>query len=350
MSRRTRLRKPRPARNRQDETAPVVQAALDASGKPLDAATRTTLEPRFGHDFSQVRVHTDDQAAESAQALEAQAYTTGQDIVFGAGRYAPETPEGRQLLAHELTHVVQQADSPAPTTSEITLGDPAGQHEQAANQAAARVAYGQAADQSPASAPATGGGMLVQRKPVDADTEESDTPAEPIVVEHEVELVPQPSETTGWAAAMAMLANFRDNEEYGIDDIATRAQMDAVTPYDWIDIQKGAAPWELYSKEVEELFPEKQESSSEPQPASPSDWSKLLETYGPILVLDKGDPSRTIVLARMHGDGTPEGTEVTLYDPMPQNSGRVEQKTFAEFDQEFELGAKIETAIVHAEI
>ncbi len=78
-------------------------------GAPLDQAARAFFEPRFGHDFSQVRVHTDTRAAESAQAVNAQAYTVGGDIVFGAGQYSPRSESGRHLLGHELTHVVQQA-------------------------------------------------------------------------------------------------------------------------------------------------------------------------------------------------------------------------------------------------
>jgi hypothetical protein len=66
------------------------------------------MEPRFGHDFSGVRVHTDAQAAESARAVNALAYTVGRDVVFGAGQFAPQSPAGRRLMAHELTHVVQQ--------------------------------------------------------------------------------------------------------------------------------------------------------------------------------------------------------------------------------------------------
>ena len=72
---------------------------------------RTFFEPRFERDFSQVRVHADAHAAESAQAVQALAYTVGSDIVFGAGQYAPATTAGQRLLAHELTHVVQQGAS-----------------------------------------------------------------------------------------------------------------------------------------------------------------------------------------------------------------------------------------------
>jgi hypothetical protein len=66
------------------------------------------MQPRFGHDFSQVRVHADARAAESAEAVNARAFTVGQHIVFGAGLYAPSTRAGQHLLAHELTHVTQQ--------------------------------------------------------------------------------------------------------------------------------------------------------------------------------------------------------------------------------------------------
>jgi hypothetical protein len=76
-----------------------------SSGHRLDAATRVFAETRFGHDFSQVRVHVDPAAASSLQAL---AFTRGRDIVFAAGEYAPHIPVGRRLLFHELTHVVQQ--------------------------------------------------------------------------------------------------------------------------------------------------------------------------------------------------------------------------------------------------
>jgi hypothetical protein len=84
------------------------QEGLRLTGHPLDSATRALLESRFGHDFSQVRVHSDAQAAASAEALSARAYTRGNDVAFGAGRYGTSTHEGRSLLAHELAHVVQQ--------------------------------------------------------------------------------------------------------------------------------------------------------------------------------------------------------------------------------------------------
>lgn len=75
----------------------------------LDPGTRAFMESRFGYDFSAVRVHSGTAAGQSARDVNARAYTAGHDIVFGAGRFAPGTPDGRRLIAHELTHVVQQS-------------------------------------------------------------------------------------------------------------------------------------------------------------------------------------------------------------------------------------------------
>lgn len=90
---------------------PILHEVLLSSGRPLDPITLADMEERFGHDFSQVRVHTDARAARSARSASARAYTIGKDLVFGAGQYAPATTAGKRLLAHELTHVVQQSGS-----------------------------------------------------------------------------------------------------------------------------------------------------------------------------------------------------------------------------------------------
>jgi len=86
-------------------------SSLRGEGQPLSDSIRTFMEPRFGHDFSKVRIHTDAQAVETASAVNARAYTLGRDIVFGAGQYRPGTSEGKRLLAHELTHIVQHGSS-----------------------------------------------------------------------------------------------------------------------------------------------------------------------------------------------------------------------------------------------
>lgn len=95
----------------------IVHDVLSTSGQPMDASTRAFFEPRFGHDFGNVRVHSDAKAAESARALNAIAYTVGRDMVFDSGRYEPGLSEGRRLLAHELTHSVQQSDGGCATTA-----------------------------------------------------------------------------------------------------------------------------------------------------------------------------------------------------------------------------------------
>jgi hypothetical protein len=91
-----------------------VEQTLQSSGQPLDSGVRDFFEPRFGADFSSVRVHTDASAAESAHDVNAQAYAVGSNLVFASGSYSPETNSGRALIAHELAHVVQQG-SASPT-------------------------------------------------------------------------------------------------------------------------------------------------------------------------------------------------------------------------------------------
>lgn len=90
---------------------PIVHEVLRSPGQPLDDDTRAFMEPRFGQDFSRVRVHTDTKASESAQAVNALAYTVGRDVIFGAGQYQPQSTEGKRLMAHELTHIAQQSRS-----------------------------------------------------------------------------------------------------------------------------------------------------------------------------------------------------------------------------------------------
>lgn len=86
-----------------------VAEVLASPGRPLEPHARALMESRFGHDFSQVRVHSDAKAAESAESVGSLAYTVGQDVVFGPSRYAPHTAQGLRLLAHELTHTIQQS-------------------------------------------------------------------------------------------------------------------------------------------------------------------------------------------------------------------------------------------------
>jgi outer membrane protein OmpA-like peptidoglycan-associated protein len=93
------------------------------SGEPLTASVRHDMESKIGQDFSGVRIHKNSVAAESAQAIHARAYTVGDDIAFGPGQYAPQSSTGRQLLAHELTHVTQQRTDPGLKSQPVVQRD-----------------------------------------------------------------------------------------------------------------------------------------------------------------------------------------------------------------------------------
>ncbi|HEX8394221.1 MAG TPA: DUF4157 domain-containing protein, partial [Longimicrobium sp.] len=131
---------------------PAVHDVLRRPGAPLDGRVRSAMEPRFGHGFGDVRVHADGAAADSARAVSAHAYTVGPRIVFGAGRYAPGTPSGDRLIAHELAHVVQQRGSAPAIQHQLEIGavdDPA---ERQADAAADQVMRGGRAEVRPGSA------------------------------------------------------------------------------------------------------------------------------------------------------------------------------------------------------
>ncbi len=118
---------------------PVVNEVLRSPGHPLDADTRAYMEPRFGHDFGRVRVHTDARAAESARAVNARAYTVGRDVVFGAGEYAPTMAQGRILLAHELTHTLQQSSMGVGPATHPRMGGVDTQFEREADETAGHI-------------------------------------------------------------------------------------------------------------------------------------------------------------------------------------------------------------------
>ena len=127
--------------------------AIQGTGQALDAQTRDTLEPRFGHSFGDVRVFADGQAAQSAEALGAKAYTVGADIVFAAGQYNPVSSQGQQLLAHELTHVVQRSKTPN-SGVQSAISHPSDATEREAESVSKRVTSGGQAEVH-ATAPAT---------------------------------------------------------------------------------------------------------------------------------------------------------------------------------------------------
>jgi Domain of unknown function (DUF4157) len=123
-----------PAATRKKPAAPApVVDSFRGGGQPLPGSVRSFFEPRFGRDFSDVRVHFDSRANEAASAVQARAFTLGRDVVFDTGQYAPQTEEGQRLLAHELAHVAQQGQaarqpqiqrSPAPAAGAVPASGP----------------------------------------------------------------------------------------------------------------------------------------------------------------------------------------------------------------------------------
>ena len=159
------------AGEQEEARSPVLDVVGKGGGSPLPAPVRAEMEQGLGADFSSVRVHTDGNAAASAQAVQAKAYTVGDDIVFNHGAYSPDSDSGRHTLAHELTHVVQQRSGPVdgtPTGDGVALSDPSDRFEREAEANASAVMSGQASDVQRAgsdTAPA------VQREDMDEEDE-----------------------------------------------------------------------------------------------------------------------------------------------------------------------------------
>ena len=154
-----------------EERSPVLDVIGSGGGQPLEDGVRSGMETRFGHDFGDVRVHTDTRASESARAVQAHAYTVGSDIVFQSDRYSPNSSEGQHMLAHELTHVVQQRSGPVdgtPAGGGVRISDPSDRFEREAEATADRV-------MSAPVAPVASGGespSAVQRQEEEAPEEE----------------------------------------------------------------------------------------------------------------------------------------------------------------------------------
>jgi Domain of unknown function (DUF4157) len=179
MRERLRLQRSKKSDEAAQAPQPLVESTLASGGRPLDPAVRASMEPRFGHDFSNVQVHTDSGAAASADAVAAHAYTVGPHVVFNSGQYAPESDAGQRLIAHELAHVVQQSAGPvsgAPMASSMRVSEPGDPYEREADAVADAVMAGEAVALGGAAAPE------IQRE---ADDEEP-VPVEEPPVEEEV--------------------------------------------------------------------------------------------------------------------------------------------------------------------
>jgi len=140
----------------------IVDKVLRAPGAPLDEQARGFMERRFSHRFGDVRVHTGTDAAQSARAVNAHAYTVGRDIVFASGRYAPGTAHGKRLLAHELTHVVQQRGAAASPGRGLQIDSPHSAGELEAERFSAAIT----ADHSPTTVPASDRPRLRRSAPI----------------------------------------------------------------------------------------------------------------------------------------------------------------------------------------
>jgi len=131
--------------------AQIVSEISNSPGHPLEATTRAFMEPRFGHDFGKVRVHSHAQANEAAKGLNARAFTIGNHIVIGAANFAPDTGAGQKLLAHELAHVVQQQPVTSLKSADLELATRSEERE--ASRAAESIARGGSASIQPKTGP-----------------------------------------------------------------------------------------------------------------------------------------------------------------------------------------------------
>jgi hypothetical protein len=155
------------------EAPPIVHEVLRSPGQPLDAASRAFMEPRFGYSFAGVQVHPDARAADSADAVDAHAYTVGRHVVFGRGQYAPGSPTGQRLLAHELTHVVQQ--SGRQTGGSLQVAQANDHAESAADHVLSGGRESDFAGRRPRVQQSSGGETL-QRQPKEPETKKEETP------------------------------------------------------------------------------------------------------------------------------------------------------------------------------
>ena len=173
----------------------IVHDVLRAPGRPLDLGLRAAFEPKLGRSFADVRVHSDQEAARSAGAVNAEAYTVGRHIVFGQNRYAPDALAGRRLLVHELAHVVQQRGQAAPAALRPTLAiapanDPA---EREAEAVAARVLTGT----GPAAAPSQRSALVAARQATSVTVEAPTGPPGCSLEQHGV-IAPAIGLADGW--------------------------------------------------------------------------------------------------------------------------------------------------------
>lgn len=156
---------------------------------------------------------------------------------------------------------------------------------------------------------------------------------DPIFISYDVPLIPQPTAVSCWAAALAMVIAHRDYVSHTAEDIAAKANMDTAIGYRWNDISMAVSAWD--AKEVGSAC------------GLTDFWIDLLQTNGPLWIVEIGNPTHAVVITGMYGDGTLEGTTMLINNPWPPNQGEIQEKRFSEFEREFELGDPAKAMIVY---
>ena len=152
-------------------------------------------------------------------------------------------------------------------------------------------------------------------------------------ISFDVPLIPQPTAVSCWAASLAMVISHRDSAMYSVEDIASQASMDTSTGYKWAQIQGAVSSWSL-----------RQEGSV---CGPPSFWANLLRSFGPLWIVEVGNPAHAVVVTGIQGDGSPESAIVNINNPSPPSIGMMQEKHFLDFESEFELGVRASAMIVH---
>jgi hypothetical protein len=204
-------------RDGDEENSPVLDVVGKGGGAPLPADVRTDMEAHLDADLSDVRVHSGGAAAESAKAVQARAYTVGNDVVFGSGAYEPGTDQGRHTLAHELTHVVQQRSGPVdatPVGGGIAVSHPDDRFEREAEASAEALRHGDRGDAAPAG-PTTGASVQRQEVPEEEGAVQAMT----------LQRQDEPEEEEGAVQAMALQRqNEPEEEEEAVQAMALQRQ------------------------------------------------------------------------------------------------------------------------------
>jgi hypothetical protein len=269
------------------------------------------MEPRFGHDFSNVRVHANEAAARSAAAVSAAAYTVGSHIAFAAGRYAPGTGSGRQLFAHELTHVVQQtADTSNPNGDTLSVGNILQRQENPSASAVSAPAQTPPASASP------------------CDTCQLDEPP----------YRAQPSSNSCWAAAATMLVSWHDSVDYSIEAVVRMAGGTYYIDRYFNPNAKPRVDKPIPFAEFTAFLQQLGIAIGPPASFTPAGICDLLHKHGPIGVTLGGAIAHEIVVWGIDTDPTTNECSVVYHDPNP-GVGAASMMSFTDFDAKYGSGA-----------